>query len=123
MPGDHLPAVEVFMIEQLSTIRRGARHERGSEEENSEASHEATIIAPLFVSHKTRRTIRLLFAALLSGDQAGSAVIRKVAESPPNEHDDPVLEIDQVHQVDEQPDAPRDNSAQAQSCDLRHRRF
>src|SRR4029077_8856478 len=42
-----------------------------------------------------------------TGDQASSPTERQILESPLNEHQDPVLEFHNVHQMDEQPDQPR----------------
>src|SRR5437660_1050707 len=55
----------------------------------------------------------------LLGDEPGAAPTGGEAERPADEHENAVLEADQVPEVDEEPGDPGDEAAQLQALDIR----
>src|SRR5690242_20179073 len=53
--------------------------------------------------------------------QTGAPVAGDVVVDPLGEHQQPVLKLDQVHQVDEDPGEPRKESADVQEAEIGHR--
>src|SRR4029079_14083060 len=51
-------------------------------------------------------------------DQPGAASVRVEAHAPPDEHENAVLEADQVPEVDEEPRHPREEATQLEPVDV-----
>src|SRR3954466_16414340 len=54
-------------------------------------------------------------------DHTGAAAVAHEAERPADEHDEPVLEADQVREVNAEPERPRDEAGQSERAELAHR--
>src|SRR5690242_1745617 len=67
----------------------------------------------LFMSEQAAEAL-LVFRRFRAGDQARAAIVSEVTEPPADEDNQAVLEIDQVHQVDEKPQQPRDDATEVQ---------
>src|SRR4051794_3052473 len=57
---------------------------------------------------------------LVAGDQARPAAAGDEAEAPADEHEEPVLEPDEVPEVDHQPGDPGDEAAELDALDVGH---
>src|SRR6266568_2679109 len=57
------------------------------------------------------------------GDQPGSALKREISPQPAERDDHPIAEADQIIDVGEGPDHPRDEAAQANPAEIDHRRL
>src|SRR6478672_6266652 len=56
----------------------------------------------------------------LPGDQTRSPPVRHKAERPPDQHEQPILEADQIPEVYDEPGDPRHEAAQMQALDVCH---
>jgi hypothetical protein len=53
-----------------------------------------------------------------ASDETCAAAVRSEAHRPADEHEDPVLEADEIEEMDDEPREPRDEAAQAEALDV-----